>query len=263
MKNTKDIGEQTELEISTAIVHSSPLPCYTSDFLSLFNMDNMKGMESIPDKYFELAIVDPNYGRKEHGGVNRSNMVLQSNGSKMYVDGNKYKKKAWDNSPADPSYFRELMRVSKHQIIWGCNYYTENFGDGRIVWDKVNDGADQSDCEIAYNSMTDRVDMVRFMWRGMMQGVSTDNGTIQQGNKALNEKRIHPTQKPVKVYEWILKKYALPGWKIVDTNLGSGSLAIACHNMGHHLTGYEIDQEYFKAMEQRIREHVKQEVMFR
>lgn len=229
---------------------------------SLYNMDCMEGMKAYSDKYFELAIVDPNYGRKEHGGVNRSGLVLQRNGSRQYVEGNKYQKKAWDNHPADMSYFQELMRVSQHQIIWGCNYYSENFGPGRIIWDKVNDGTDQSDAEIAYNSLTDRVDMFRFMWRGMMQGASITNGTVQQGNKTLNEKRIHPTQKPVKLYEWLLKNYAKPDDKILDTHLGSGSIAIACYNLDFDFVGYEIDLDYYNAAIKRLEEHKKQQRMF-
>lgn len=222
----------------------------------------MEAMKEMPDKAFDLAIVDPNYGRKEHGGTNRSGMCLQANGARIYVEGDKYKKKAWDDRPADPSYFMELRRVSQHQIIWGCNYYADNFGPGRIIWDKVNDGADQSDAEIAYNSLTNRVDMFRFMWRGMMQGESVANGTKQQGNKALNEKRIHPTQKPVKLYEWLLKNYAKPGDRILDTHGGSCSIAIACDNLDFDLTCFEIDAEYYEKAVKRLEEHKRQQRLF-
>ncbi len=211
----------------------------------LYNMDCMEGMKLFPDKYFELAIVDPEYGRKEHGGKNRSGFVKQKNGSRIYVDGNKYIKKDWDNKPAGEEYFNELFRVSKNQIIWGENYYLNNFGPGRIIWDKCNEGSDQSDCEIAYNSLTDRVDLVRYMWRGMMQGKSISEGYIQQGDKSKNEIRIHPTQKPVILYSWILNKYAKQGDKILDTHVGSASSLIACHNYGFDFCGFEIDKDYY------------------
>jgi site-specific DNA-methyltransferase (adenine-specific) len=228
----------------------------------LYNMDCMEGMKQFPDKYFELAIVDPEYGRKEHGGKNRSGFVKQKNGTKIFVSDGGYTKKLWDKKPADISYFNELFRVSKNQIIWGANYYSKNFGPGRIIWDKVNDGSDQSDCEIAYNSLISRVDIVRYMWRGMFQGKSIKEGTVQQGNKALNEKRIHPTQKPIKLYEWLLKKYAKPGDKILDTHVGSASSLIACHNYGFDFIGFEIDKDYYEAAQKRLQAVMSQISMF-
>lgn len=156
-------------------------------------MDCMQGMKEFPDKYFDLAIVDPPYGRKEHGGRNRSGYVRQKNGSKIFVKDGQYRNQNWDNEPPSEDYFNEVMRVSKKQIIFGCNYFDYPLIGGRIVWDKCNDGSDQSDAEIAYCSMNDRVDIFRYMWRGMFQGKSITEGTTQQGNKRLNEKRIHPT----------------------------------------------------------------------
>ena len=227
-----------------------------------YNIDCMEYMATLPDKAFELAICDPEYGRKEHGGKRRSGYVRQKNGSKIYVSDGCYEKKNWDSKPADTAYFKELFRVSKNQIIWGENYYLQNFGKGRIVWDKCNDGSDQSDCEIAYNSLTDRVDIFRFMWRGMFQGKSALEGTVQQGNKALNEKRIHPTQKPVALYEWLLTHYAKPGDKILDTHLGSGSSRIAAYNLGFDFVGCEIDKDYFDAQEKRFAAHTAQTSLF-
>lgn len=222
------------------------------------NMDCMEGMKEFPDKYFELGIIDANQGRKEHGGTDRSGFVLQGNGSKMFVRGDKYKRKSWDEKPADETFFNELFRVTKHQIIWGCNYYKMNFGSGRIVWDKVNDGSDQSDCEIAYNSLTDRVDLFRYMWRGMMQGKNISEGYIQQGNKKLNEIRIHPTQKPIALYKWLLKNYAKPGDKILDTHVGSASSLIAFEDEGFEYVGYELDQDYYGAAQKRLENFRKQ-----
>lgn len=197
-------------------------------------------------------------GRLEHGGKNRSKMVLQKNGSLSYVADGGYTKKKWDTSPPPESYFKELMRVSKNQIIWGVNYFQYIFGPGRIIWDKCNGESDQSDCEIAYNSLTKRVDLFRFMWAGMMQGKSIAEGHIMQGNKRLNEKRIHPTQKPVSLYAWILSKYAKPGDKILDTHLGSGSSRIAAYDAGLDFVGFEIDEEYFYRQSERFAAHTAQ-----
>ena len=224
--------------------------------------DCLSGMKSLADKTVDLAIVDAPYGRKEHGGKFRGHFVLQRNGDRLYVSDAGYEKKDWDYAPAGVEYFQEIMRVSKAQIIWGCNYYPIVFGPGRIIWDKCNDGSDQSDCEIAYNSLTDRVDIFRYMWRGMMQGKSIEEGTIQQGNKALNEKRIHPCQKPVNLYRWILRTYAKKGWVILNPFLGSGSSRIAAYDFGLDFVGFEIDTAYYAAQEERFRAYTDQANMF-
>lgn len=227
-----------------------------------YNMDCMDGMKLIPDKYFELAIVDPQWGRKEHGGKDRSRYVKQDNGKLTLVPSGNYGKKDWDNEPAGKEYFKELLRVSKNQIIWGENYFGEVFGPGRIIWDKCNDGTDQSDCEIAYNSLTDRVDIFRYMWRGMFQGKSITEGYIQQGDKSKNEKRIHPTQKPVPLYKWLLLKYATVGDRILDTHVGSASSLIACHEMGFEFMGFEIDKDYYNLSSIRLDKVKSQLSMF-
>lgn len=225
-------------------------------------MDCMHGMKLIPDKFFDLAIVDPQWGRKEHGGKDRSRYVKQDNGKLTLVPSGDYKKKDWDNEPAGKEYFKELLRVSKNQIIWGENYFDEVFGPGRIIWDKCNDGTDQSDCEIAYNSLTDRVDIFRYMWRGMFQGKSITEGHIQQGDKSKNEKRIHPTQKPINLYKWVLMNFAKKGWKIIDTHVGSASSLIACHEMGFEFIGFENDRDYYRDSNQRLEEVRSQMNMF-
>lgn len=229
---------------------------------NLYLIDCLLFMKDKPDNYYDLGIIDPEYGRGESGGVNRSGYVKQKNGSKLYVDGNKYKNKNWDTKPADKIYFDELFRVTKNQIIWGCNYYYTNFGSGRIIWDKCNEGTDQSDCEIAYNSTTSRIDKFTYMWRGMMQGKSITEGHIQQGNKKLNETRVHPTQKPVALYKWLLTKYAKPGNKILDTHSGSGSLRIACHDLGFYLDSCEIDKDYYRDNQARYEQHTQQTELF-
>lgn len=215
-------------------------------------MDCMQGMKEFPDKYFDLAIVDPPYGRKEHGGKIRSGYVRQKNGSKIFVKDGQYENRKWDNEPPSKDYFNELMRVSKNQIIFGCNYFDYPLIGGRIVWDKCNDGSDQSDAEIAYCSTNDRVDIFRYMWRGMFQGKSITEGTTQQGNKKLNEKRIHPTQKPIALYEWILNRYSKPNDIILDTHVGSASSLVACYNTNHKFVGFELDEYYYKVSKQRL-----------
>lgn len=228
-----------------------------------FNEDCMKIMLCYPDDYFDLAVVDPPYARGEDGGKKRSQWVKQKNGTKLFVADGGYEKKAWDCAVPSSDYFRELRRVSKAQIIFGVNYYTaEAFGPGRIIWDKCNDGTDQSDCEIAYNSLTDRVDMFRFMWRGMMQGKSMEEGTVQQADKRLNEIRIHPTQKPVALYRWLFMKFAKPGWKILDTHLGSGSSRIAAYEANLDFVGCEIDKQYYDLEEERFGSFSAQTCLF-
>ena len=146
-----------------------------------YNMDCMEYMRTLQDKAFDLAVVDPPYGIGEDGGKDRSGYVTQKNGARIYVKDGSYEKTGFDRFPADERYFAELFRVSKNQIIWGANYFALPRG-GAIVWDKCNDGADQSGAEIAFNSLNLRTDIFRFMWRGMMQGKSIAEGTVQQVN---------------------------------------------------------------------------------
>lgn len=226
-------------------------------------MDCMQGMREFPDKYFDLAICDPEYGRKEHGGINRGTYAVQKNGKRLYVRDGGYENRGWDNEPAGKEYFSELLRVSKNQIIFGCNYFDFPLVGGRIVWDKCNDGSDQSNAEIAYNSMTNRVDIFRYMWRGMFQGKSISEGWVQQGNKALNERRIHPTQKPVNLYRWILQKYNIPkSWKLLDTHVGSASSLIAFQEAGNKYVGFEIDEKYYSTSNERLNQETAQINMF-
>lgn len=126
------------------------------------------------------------------------------------------------------------------------------------MWDKCNDKTDFLDCEIAYCSLISSVRIFRYMWNGMFQGKSISDGTVQQGNKKLNEKRIHPTQKPVALYEWILSKYAKTGDIILDTHVGSASSLIACHNTGHKFVGFELDKYYYDLSKNRLDEEMAQ-----
>lgn len=218
--------------------------------INIYNRDCMEAMRKMPDKCYDLAIVDPPYFSGPE--------IRAFYGSKISKIGvNRLYKKSYAWTVPDSEYFHELVRVSKKYIVWGCNYYDFKFHSGRIVWDKCNDTSDYSDCEIAATNVFDHVRIFRFMWNGMLQG-SPEDGRKMQGNKTLNEKRIHPTQKPVQLYKWTLQKYAKPGDNIIDTHLGSGSSAIACHELGFDLDGFEIDEDYFNAASKRLKDHQSQ-----
>jgi site-specific DNA-methyltransferase (adenine-specific) len=197
------------------------------------NEDNMALMARYPDKYFDLAIVDPEYGIKVNANIGRRKGDIK-----------KHKKVKWDSKPPDKKYFDELFRVSKKQIIWGAN----NFSflppsNGWIVWDKdISGDVDFSECELAFCNVKNTVK--KFKYRAQ----SNENYKV----------KIHPTQKPVALYKWILDKYAQPNDKILDTHLGSMSIAIACHDYGFDLTGCELDKEYFDAGMKRLENHKKQ-----
>lgn len=219
--------------------------------INLYLGDCLDVLKQFPNNSFDLAIVDPPY----FSGPERRQFYgqkISSIGVKRVYE----KSKAWQ--VPDEKYFEELQRVAKYYIIWGCNYYDYVFAHGRIIWDKCNGKSSYSDCEIAATNLFDSVRLFPFMWNGMLQGKSMTEGRIMQGNKKMNEKRIHPTQKPVALYSWLLTQYAQSGWKILDTHLGSGSIAIACDNLGYELTGIEIDSHYYDAAKTRLMEHRKQ-----
>lgn len=202
-------------------------------------------LKELPDNAYDLAIVDPPYfsgpERRQFYGRRVSNIGVQ----RLYAKSEKW------NVPG-PEYFKELQRVAKYYIVWGCNYYDYIFAHGRIIWDKCNGSSSFSDCEIAATNLISSVRLFPFMWNGMLQGKSISEGRIMQGNKRLNEKRIHPTQKPVALYAWLLIKFAKRGWKILDTHLGSGSIAIACAALGYDLLGIEVDPNYYNAAKDRL-----------
>lgn len=250
-----ELNNIPELEASTkpAIDYST---CCAEPFSDVFNEDNLIGMKKFPDKYFKLAIVDPPYfsgpeKRKFYGqevsnkGVKRIDYPVTD---------------TWELPT--PEYFRELFRISEHQIIWGCNYYDWIFPPGRIIWDKVNGNSSFSDCEIAYCSKHETVRMFRYMWNGMMQGKSITEGHIMQGNKKLNEKKIHPTQKPVNLYKWLLSQYANEGDNILDTHVGSGSSRLASFELGFDFTGFELNKIHFAKQEERFKNYKAQLRLF-
>lgn len=201
-------------------------------------MDCMDGMKQFQDKCFDLAIVDPLYF-KDYGKEIYPGAAISTTGIKR----NRFRSNHWE--VPDQSYFDELRRVSVDQIIWGYNYYSIfNLGPGRIVWDKQNDYSSFSKCEIAYCSSHKSVQIFRYMWNGMLQG-----------DMKHKEIRIHPTQKPVALYKWVLQKYAKPGFKILDTHVGSGSSVIACIDLGFDYVGFEIDTGYWSDSLIRIKEY--------
>ena len=195
----------------------------------------MELMSRYPDGYFELAIVDPPYGlgdRTTKGGCSKNSQV-------------KFKEHEWDNDIPNDDYFIELQRVSKHQIVWGGNYFPflwKKGCRGLITWDKMVYIPTMSQIEFAWCSKDKLPKLVKI------------------NNNDIN--RLHPTQKPVKLYEWILMNYAEEGDKILDTHLGSGSIAIACHNLGFDLTACELDPDYYNAAMKRIENHKAQQRLF-
>lgn len=208
---------------------------------NITNEDNMLLMARYPDNYFDLAIVDPPYGinaaKEKYTPKNET-----WNGKKKVG----YKTKDWDLSIPNELYFSELFRISKNQIIWGGNYF--GLIGGYIFWDKKETMPTYTQGELAYCSMINKVDKFEFLWSGY--------------KKQEQETRIHPTQKPVALYKWILDKYAKEGDKILDTHLGSGSIAIACHDYGFELTACELDKEYYDKAIQRITNHTNQQKLF-
>lgn len=199
--------------------------------IELLNIDCMEYMKSVPNKTFDLAIVDPPYGIGN---------FTQSDRKKKYGD------YSWNESTPNEDYFIELDRVSKNRIVWGANYYNCFDGGSAIVWNKKNPHPSMSVCEIASVSFGKRVAYYEMPYYGF---VGTSNN-------------IHPCQKPVKLYSWILKNYAEQGYKILDTHLGSGSIAIACHDLGFDLVGCELDKDYYDAAVKRFNNHKLQTKLF-
>jgi site-specific DNA-methyltransferase (adenine-specific) len=209
--------------------------------IKITNEDNMQLMARYPDNYFELAIVDPPYGLNDRlikGGASGGM------GSMRNLADNKVE--LWDEIP-NKEYFLELFRISKNQIIWGGNYFLDFLGatDGFVVWNKMNGTNPMADCELAWQNV-----------KGTTRMLSWHHFSGQRTTK------IHPTQKPVKLYEWLLMNYAKEGDKILDTHLGSGSIAIACHNLGFELTACELDEDYYNASIKRIQNHISQQRLF-
>lgn len=210
-------------------------------------------MKELPDMAFDLAIVDPpyavgaddgNFGRGGSKAIAHTGHAAATYRKEMHRYANALQ-------VPDKEYFDQLFRISKHQIIWGANYYPQYlFHSGWIVWDKEKTDGLLSEGELAFQSFNKTVKFFRHEWEGFRKGAGSFEPSA--------DKTIHPNQKPVRLYEWCLSNYAKPGDKIVDTHLGSGSIAIACHTLGYSLTGYELDKVYFEAAKKRLEEHKRQ-----
>lgn len=235
----------------------------------VFNEDCNNGMKRFPDGYFDLAVCDIPYGidvGKMAYLKEVKTTVKQKNGAKLNPNKNKkpHSFKDWDSEPPPQSYFDELRRVSKAQIIFGIDYVNwTGVGSGRIKWDKgVPDGVSFKRYEVAYCSLIDTEITVPLLWAGMCQAKSLSEPMTQQGNKKLNEKRIHPCHKPILLYRRLLEDFSFKGAKVIDTHVGGGSSRIASYMAGIDFYGWEIDKEYFDKQQKRFTEYVSQTRMF-
>lgn len=212
-----------------------------TDKIRIYNCDCMELLKQTPDNYYSLSIVDPPYGigAEKHAGN-------AENGWKQWD------KKDWDSEIPSEEYFKELFRVSKNQIVWGGNYMTEHLPPsmGWIIWDKCQRGFSLADGEMAWTSFNKAMRIFEF----------SRAACIKSNNTALE--KFHPTAKPYELYKYCLDKYAKQGDKILDTHLGSGSIAIACHDYGFDLTACELDPDYYESAIKRIKNHVSQQKLF-
>lgn len=238
-KSTKDKLENETPHFGNTLLGAVP----TSE---VYLMDCIAGLKHYPDKYFDLAVVDPPYGIGEDGKSNHSRGKCAK--PKLYTP------KEWDKEPPSIEYFTELFRVSKNQIVWGANHFISRMpydSSCWLVWDKENGENDFADCELAWTSFDKAVRRYKFRWAGMLQGNMKDK-----------ENRIHPTQKPVALYDWIFTRFAEKGYKVLDTHLGSGSSRIAADKAGLDFVGFELDEEYYNALNKRFNEYKSQLRMF-
>ena len=215
-----------------------------------YNRDCMEGMKEFPDKYFDLAIVDPPYG-----GVTLGGYATNKISGGVAKNRNDYDLELWAQPAPEQDYFDELERVSKNRIIWGANYYiTKIKTDSQcwIAWDKEKpEGVSFADVELAFTSFNSAAKIFRFAWNGMIQG-----------NMKAKEYKIHPTQKPVELYAWILNNFAKPGDKILDTHAGSASSLVACHRLGFQYVGFEIEPAYYEKARDRLEREKAQLSLF-
>lgn len=215
--------------------------------INLYLGDSLEAMRKMPDKAYELAIIDPPYGIGEDGSKNHTRGKLATSKNYKPYHGN-------DLSAPDADFFKLLIQKSKNQIIWGANHFIERIPYNAscwIVWDKENGETDFADCELAWTSFNTAVRKFKWKWAGMLQE-----------NMKKKETRIHPTQKPVALYKWLLSNYAKKGDKILDTHGGSMSIAIACWDLGFDLDLWEIDKDYFEAGKKRFENHKRQLQLF-
>jgi site-specific DNA-methyltransferase (adenine-specific) len=233
-KNTPELSESTD----TAISYST---CYDQCFSDVYNEDCIDVMKRYPDNYFDLAVVDPPYG------LDLANMNMGAGKSKKAskIQNRKWKPKDWDKETPTAEYFAELFRVSKNQIIWGGNYFELPPCKNYIIWDKeIPEGLSFADCEMAWTSFDKAPKMFRY------------SAYLDKQSK------FHPTQKPIKLYDWIFYKYAKEGMNILDTHLGSGSSRISANRYKLNFIGCEIDKEYFNKQNKRYADFISQIRLF-
>ena len=214
--------------------------------IKLYNADNMEVMKTFKDKQFNLAIIDPPYGIGEDGSKNHTRGKLAAPKNYKPYSGN-------DKEPPPADYFKELFRISKNQIVWGANHFISRIpydSSCWIVWDKDNTG-DFADCELAWTSFNTAVRKFKWTWNGMLQQ-----------NMKNKQKRIHPNEKPIQLYKWLLQNYAKEGDTILDTHFGSLSIGIACHDLKFDLTAIEMDADYYEQAKQRLIYHQRQLTLF-
>lgn len=230
------------------------------------HIDCMEFMDKQPCGRFSVGIPDPPYGIGESSAnhKSRNTPIVQKNGTILRTKQPDYGKSDWDAGIPPPEYFIELIRVTINQIIWGANYFPSICGvpfkpprrheyeqfikdhpTNWIIWDKVNGSNDFNDCELAWTSFPVPTRVFYFMWNGMMQGVSADQGLLMQGNKALNEKRVHPTQKPLALYHWLARNFLRPGESWFDSHMGAQGSRIVAYKMGFDYFGTEKDRRHF------------------
>lgn len=215
--------------------------------IKLYNGDCMEILRQTPDKHYSLAIIDPPYGIGEDGSKNHTRGTIATPRNYKPYSGN-------DKEPPSKEFFNELIRVSKNQIIWGANHFISRIpfdSSCWIVWDKDNGGSDFADCELAYTSFDTAVRKFKWRWQGMLQE-----------NMKNKQKRIHPNEKPIELYKWLLQNYAKEGDTILDTHFGSLSIGIACHDMKFDLTAIELDKDYYEMAKQRLINHQRQLTLF-
>ncbi len=239
------IAREQQLQNSTQPTIAGEACVSASPFFSFYNSDCMRIMAQYPDNYFELAIVDPPYGIGEDGSKNHTRGKLATSKNYKAYSGN-------DLKAPDANYFKELKRISKNQIIWGANHFIENLTVKNtscwVVWDKENGETDFADCELAWTSFDTAVRKFKWKWQGMLQE--------KMKNK---QERIHPNEKPIELYEFLIRNYAKPNDKILDTHLGSGSIALAVDRANKldkknlTLVGVELDNHYFNAAVNRFK----------
>lgn len=220
----------------------------TTQYISeVYNEDCMIGMARYPDKWFDLAVVDPPYGITE-------NSYRKVPSKKAAAKKKDYNMNLWAFGKPNKEYWSELLRVSKNQIVWGGNYFTDNLYESRcwIVWDKCTQDSLFADVEMAWTSWQNSAKLFKYRWNGMLQQ--------DMSNKEI---RVHPTQKPVALYDWIYKNYLPQGGKVIDTHLGSGSNRIAANKAGNiDFVGFELDRDYYEAQEKRWKGFIAQTRLF-